>query len=179
MYEIGKYIGEGGDSYFFRLRKYPRLGVKIRKDLNKTRLEEEFAKAQILQKLGVPVPRFVGLVRIVFPNYFGLTLEKQEKRKEIALEPESKNQLQDWTGKSCWGLLMEIIEHDLSLISSRRIDYYYYKELEKIEKLGIRVVDSHFGTEYKNILWSNKKRKLYFIDFDWWVVPYNLLKEKR
>src|SRR3989344_34824 len=61
-YEVGQLIGFGGYSYFFRLRGYPNLGLKIRRRGNdleqKEAFEEELNKVRILMRLGVSVPKY-------------------------------------------------------------------------------------------------------------------------
>ncbi len=169
MYEVGRYIGKGLRSYFFRLRKYPRIGVKIFKESparnekeEKKRLLIELAAGKYLRDLGISVPRYLGVVKVKFPDYFADIWE----RKNPGLVDYGLSKL---TGKVKWGLLMEVIENDLSLISKERINYYYKKECEKIENLGIKVSE-----EPHNVLWSQNKKRLYFIDFSKWIFPINL-----
>ncbi len=166
MYEIGKIIGCGLYSFFFRLKKYPRLGVKIKKVDDKKLLEEEFAKAQILRKLGVSVPRFVGITKVKIPDDFNVTATNYLKSIPNLIG----------AGMVKWGLVIEIIDNDLRLVSRNKINYYYIKEAIKVKALGINMVDSEPD---RNVLWSQRKARLYFIDFDMWDIPYKLLQDKR
>ena len=50
-------------------------------------------------------------------------------------------------------------------ISQKRLDYIYERELEKVKRYHIIINDSDSGL---NILWSQSRAKLYFIDFENW-----------
>ena len=180
MYTVGKYMGAGSFSYFFALRGHSRLGVKIRKNNSKIQLEEEIAKAQILRKLGVSVPKYIGIVPVKIPDYFNQTVDKQITEKEI-LAKNAKNKwwllkdivtlavIKEFAGRVMWGLIIELIDDDIELVSKKRLAYYYKNELDKIAQIkdySIKVSSDSGG----NVLWSQKKAKLYFIDFDEWKI---------
>ena len=171
MFELGEFIGEGFFSAFFKIREHPELGVKIlKRDTGrqaKRELERELRKAKILMKLDLPVPKYVEVIEVKVPEYFDKTLERGYNR--IKCE-EGRFRTNIWTDKLMnlgitYGLLMEYIEADLSIVSERRIDYIYLKEKTKIEKYGIEIDDSHSS---HNVLWSKSKAKMYFIDFQFW-----------
>lgn len=165
-FEVGEYIGDGNYSYFFRLKKYSNLGVKIRRrDIGLFaywRLNAELKKAKILRKLNISVPRYVGVYRVKFPEYDRRTVRKDNIPMSIVYELLNKS------GKTYYGLIMEYIEEDLKTIDSDKKKEIYDIEIKKIESHNIRVYDSD---ESKNVLWSESKQKLYFIDFDLWKFP--------
>ncbi|PIN87749.1 hypothetical protein COV12_02145 [Candidatus Woesearchaeota archaeon CG10_big_fil_rev_8_21_14_0_10_32_24] len=166
MYEVGKWVGHGYYADFFRIRNDPTLGVKI--DIRgKKALKEEYGKSLILEELGVPVPHCRGVKSVLFPSYFNQTIEKQNPP-ELSLR--QKNKLKDLAGEIYSGLIMEIIEQDIKLVSGKRITYYFEKEVKRVKALGIipgRDADM-------NVLWSQKNAKIYFIDFERWIIPKEL-----
>jgi hypothetical protein len=173
MFELGALVGQGAFSMFCRLRGYPSLGVLVPKDVcgivAKQYLEQELRRAKILANLKINVPKYVGVFLIKVPDYFDKTLmnglEKKDPR-SISLEDKFINYdlLKHFTGKTVYGLVMEHIEKDLSLISANRLKYIYKKEREKIESYGIILGEDADN----NVLWSQKEGKLYFIDFEKW-----------
>jgi hypothetical protein len=172
MFEVGKYIGSGNTGDFFRLRGNSQLGVKITQHKigfnARRKLNKEFQKTLVLRKLGVNVPKPIGVMKVKFPSFFDKTLDKQ--RPNIHYLPEWLTTLR---GKTQWGFVMRFIETDLSLISSVRVKYYYIRERKKVLDLGITVVDS---SPAHNTLWSQREKKLYFIDVELWKIPARLLK---
>jgi hypothetical protein len=69
---------------------------------------------------------------------------------------------------------MEYIEDDvvilqknkvMTLISKKRLVEIYVKERDRIEALGIKIIDS--GSDL-NIVWSESRAKMYFIDLERW-----------
>ncbi|HIH11786.1 TPA: hypothetical protein HA241_06355 [Candidatus Woesearchaeota archaeon] len=174
MYTIGKFLGAGLFANVFRLKEYPLWCVKVSKWTNrKSTLEEQFAKAQILQRLGVPVPTFLGVYEVTFPSYFKKTIEKQYRRGEISWW-RYWNLCRIKEGMKL-GLVMETVESDLTLVSSRRVKYHFRKEISKVKAMGIKV--SFDADSRENILWSQKQGKLYFIDFDFWRIPRKIINQ--
>jgi hypothetical protein len=62
-----------------------------------------------------------------------------------------------------------------TLISKGRVEKIYDMETEKIRKLGIIIYDSNYT---HNVLWSESRAKLYFIDFSLWDLS-NVKNTKR
>ncbi|NQV91108.1 hypothetical protein HQ489_01405 [Candidatus Woesearchaeota archaeon] len=166
MYEAGKWVGHGYYADFFRIRNNTTLGVKI--DLRgKKALEEEYEKLLILKKIGISVPYCKGVKMIKFPAYFEKTIEKQNI---TGITQKQRTSLKNLAGEVRYGLVMEIIEEDIKLVSNKRITYIFEKEMNKIKALGIipgRDADM-------NVLWSQNNAKLYFIDFERWIIPKEL-----
>lgn len=179
MYTLGKFIGRGGSAYFFGIQGHKRLGAKVKIDNNKLALEEEFAKAQILRKVGAPVPRYVGVVPIAIPNDFKSMLQRQVELGEVTgftkggLERFPDTVTKIFGGKVLWGLVIEII--DAVIVDRDKVALHYQRERNKLEKLGIKIKDSTLVRNH-NVLWSKKKNKLFFIDFERWEVPSYVLK---
>ena len=178
MFELGEYIGDGAYAAFFKIRGHPTLGVKVAKEISgekaKKYLQEELKKAQILMQLNLPVPKYVEIIQVKVPKYFLKTLDRGIARNDPFSglngatnygKIERRKLLEQLSEPIVYGLLMEYIERDLSLISRKRLDYIYEKEKAKIEQYGIILDDS--DSSY-NVLWSQSKAKLYFIDFDCW-----------
>jgi len=179
MFELGELIGDGAFAAFFRIRGHPTLGVKVSKYMNsdnaKKGLEAELRKAKILMKLNLPVPKYVDVIQVKVPVYFEETLARGLRRnitddsplksKEFDFEKNRKDMITNLKGKIVYGLLMEYIESDLSLISPKRLKYIYQREKAKIEQYGISLGSADSSA---NILWSKSQAKLYFIDFEFW-----------
>ena len=182
LYTTGQFIGYGAHSYVFRLREYKNLVIKIpfnefnfdEENINaKAILEKELEIGNILKKIGISVPRYLGVFQVKFPEYFDKTIEREVKRSKIIpyflWKPLKKN-----AGKIRWGLIMEFIEKDLTLVSTKRLEYLYRNELKKVLTMGINNVDAYMD---HNVLWSRKNAKIYFIDFESWVIPKKFLQK--
>jgi len=178
MFELGELIGDGAFAAFFRIRGHPTLGVKVPKYMNgdnaKNGLEVELRKAKILMELNLPVPKYIEVIQVKVPEYFEETLarglirnigdDSPLKSKEFDFKKNRKDMILNLKGKIVYGLLMEYIESDLTLISPKRLKYVYQKEKAKIEQYGISIGRDSGG----NVLWSKNRARLYFIDFEFW-----------
>ena len=108
----------------------------------------------------------------------------ETRKSQIAIEKDAKNIemgvqglsaiIKSLTGKVRWGLLIELVENDVSIISKERLAYYHQREIDKVESLGITVRDSKLA---RNVLWSSSRRKLYLIDFEFWKLSSELEKQ--
>jgi serine/threonine protein kinase len=178
MFELGELIGDGAFSAFFRIREHPTLGVKVSKYIKggnaKESLEKELKKAKVLMTLNLPVPKYIEVIQVKVPEYFEETLARGLRRnigdysplknKEFDFEGNRESMIKNLKGKIVYGLLMEYIESDLSLVSPKRLKYVYQKEKAKIEQYGISIGGDSRG----NVLWSKNRARLYFIDFEFW-----------
>ncbi len=182
-------MGEGAFATFFRIRGYPKLGVKIsrleRPNMAKKILQEELNKAKILMELKLPVPKYVEVIQIQVPEYFiktldrGITRNNPDSINNDVWIKESREEIITTLKKTVvYGLLMEYVEPDLSLISQKRLEYIYKKEVAKIEKYGIKIIDSGL---HHNVLWSKSQAKMYFIDVEAWDLSemHNPVTEKK
>ncbi|MGV8087085.1 MAG: hypothetical protein ACP5N1_05640 [Candidatus Woesearchaeota archaeon] len=182
MLEIGRYIGNGKSSAFFSIRNNPSLGVKIMftkyGNNAKNILQEELNIAHVLKESGISVLNYVDVVPITVPEYIDKTLIKSsvdmashlgKVKYELMKQFFIKNR-----GSVVWGLVMDYIPDDSvvfqlnkkrTLVSTNRIEYIYKKEKEKIDNLGIEMEDYDSNL---NIIWSESRAKLYFIDFENW-----------
>lgn len=180
-YEVGDLIGCGYSSSFFRLKRYPRLGVKViicespfrgapsdRKC--KKRLLKELLIAQMLRKLDVPVPKYVGIVKVQFPSDLNPLIKNCPQR----IHSTYLSFLLQMAGQIKYGLVMEIIEDDLSLTGkdTQRILNFLKEERKKLEKLGMFLPSDTWLNN--NVLWSKKKKKFYFVDVEFWEIPWRL-----
>jgi hypothetical protein len=161
MYEIAADVGYGASGYFFLIKDHPRLGVKIREDNSKRKLKQELVKGKILQKMGVPVPKHVGIIVIEIPEDYELSnkIKNQEIREKIL----------SLRGKVRWGLVLEFIEKDVEMISRIVKKRVYNQEREKVEMMKIIVKDSD---PVKNVLWCQRRKKMFFIDIEKWKIPW-------
>ncbi|HYD03828.1 MAG TPA: hypothetical protein VEC16_06045 [Alphaproteobacteria bacterium] len=180
MIEIERFIGNGAIAALFRVRGDHSLAVKIifnRSDnLKKEILERELKVSRTLKELGVDIPTYESVIQVKIPEHIEQTFLKSSA--EVSSRPDFYKQMKqyfiDHKGQTVWGLVMENIPDDsivlqcsnkTTLISKNRISKIFEKEYEKIHLLGISTVDS---ASYTNIIWSESKAKLYFIDFaDW------------
>jgi hypothetical protein len=186
MLEIERYISNGKWSAFFRIREHPNLGVKIcyMNVGNKARkyLQEELNKAIILKKFGVSVLDYREVVQVRIPEHIEQTFKKSTKEMASGIGKDyyddMKNFFINFKGKLLWGLVMEYLPDDViclqfknksTLVSKNRIEYLYSKEVEKLDELGVGTGDSSFDS---NVLWSESRAKLYFIDFEDWDLEY-------
>jgi len=182
MDEVERLIDMGRSAAFFRLRNQPMLGVKINyRDFGESKLRDELNKARILKKLGISVPEYTDVIRVQIPMHIEKTLEiTEQKRPHIPKDhkfdyPILKKYLINNKNGSVFGLVMEYIADDAlilnnkgvnGLISPARLNKIYNIEKKKIEDHGIKTgTDSNFGL---NIIWSESRAKLYFIDFEEW-----------
>ncbi len=168
MYETGVYIGDGCNSVFCHIKDHPKLGIKIRKEESDKKafkkLKEEYTKALVLRKLKLPVPRYAGIVRI-----------KINPKTIFSQDPEIDKLLKEKYGKSeDFGLVIENIENDIRVLSEKQVQkkYNFYKK--QFRELNIVISDS--GSNH-NILWSEKKKKMYFIDYEYWTIPSKYFKK--
>ncbi|MCA9459591.1 MAG: hypothetical protein KC550_03515 [Nanoarchaeota archaeon] len=155
IYEVGESQGDGGSGVFFRLKGYPRLGVKISRTNTLAYLNEELEKAKILRKLGISVPKYVGIIKVKIP--------------ENEIQKNSLNAMLKEIPKFWNALVVEYIDSDVELCDSSEGKSQYFDELEKVRKLGIEV--STDVSISKNVLWSEKKQKMYFCDVEFWEIP--------
>ena len=180
FYETERFVGNGAHAAFFRIRNHPKLGAKVvfTAEDGEDALKKELNIARILRSLGVSVPKYIDIIPIkiseyveeAFTKYKNINHTKNYRNSTIlAKEFFEKNK-----NKILYGLVMEYIEDDIILdikdkqfFSELKLEYIYKKECEKIEKLGIHIGDSN---DYRNILWSKSRGKLYFIDFESWNI---------
>lgn len=173
MYTLGEYIGIGCTSAFFRIKEHPNLGVKIKINKDSSNdlelLNYELEKAKQLMALDLPIPKYIDIVQVIVPEYYEKTILKIAKNKDDRQawvnNINNKIKTKKDENNSIYGLLMDYIESDLSLISPSRIKYFYDKERKNIESYGIRLQESRSNW---NVLWSQKEAKIYFIDFSNW-----------
>lgn len=194
---VGQFCGMGKHSAFFRLSDYPRLGVLV--DLHtvervaRKRFAEELKRAKYLRRLDVPVPRYVGIRKVRFPEHFAKTLAKQDddallrKTNYYSRQfiPVLRKRMESWAGTKRDGLIVEHIEEDLTLVSVERLEHEFKKAKRLIVAKGIKPRDTHGPTSShalwnlsgrkersgQNILWSQRKQRFYFIDFAAWEIP--------
>jgi hypothetical protein len=175
-YEIGEFIGAGSFSVFFTIKDHPRLGVRIvfgfPFDQHKELLETELRKGQILRQLQISVPKYVGLIPVLIREEVLDQLKMNWDRGKIA-DYKVVLHFEKHINLVVWGLIIEQIDNDITTIHYKKKEELYEIERQKVQNLSIEIHDSFSG---KNVLWSKKNNKLYFIDFDRWVFPssYNL-----
>ncbi len=171
-YLLGTCIGYGGNSAFFHLRGHDHIGVLVSMEGYTKGLKRDLKLGRLFRSLGLPVPRYLKMIKVKVPEYFEKTIDRWCKigggSTHYILKKFKPNSVH-------WGLAIEIVEQDLTLISSHRLNHIYKKECSKFEDLGIEIHDS--GLEH-NVLWSPHKKKMYFIDFDMWDVPDELFQKK-
>lgn len=180
----GRFYGIGAHSIFFRLRDYPRLGALISRHGNNhkeyERLVRELRRGKLLRHLGVPVPRYVTVRRVRISAYAAQALGRFSDHELERIAPgyraqEIRGQVAALADTKHWALIMEHIEEDVSLVSPERIKRFVEKEARRMNGLGVYPSDFAALPHYKdwghaglNVLWSAKKKKLYFIDFENW-----------
>jgi hypothetical protein len=175
-YTVGSYIGNGAFSIFFKIRHSTTLGVKVRikEEGDKAReiLLKELKKADVLLRLGISVPRYVGVEKVFIPDYFDKTIEGKDMAKYL------QDKLIGLKHQFVWGLILEVADNNLSMVSYKRVSYLYDREVEKIKSFGIEIVDSEVESIrwLHNVLWNQQRGKIYLIDFDQWKFPEKLLK---
>jgi hypothetical protein len=179
MDEVERLVGMGTSGVFFRLRNHPKLGVKINYVLpdGKAELEDELNKAKILKKLGISIPEYVDVIQVMIPSHIEATIKKNPHVADYLTSWEynrMKKFLLNHTNQAVWGLVMEYIADDVvifnskginGLISRSRLEKIYDAEIKKIESHGIHIKDNSYGL---NVIWSESRAKLYFIDFELW-----------
>ncbi|MGV8087086.1 MAG: hypothetical protein ACP5N1_05645 [Candidatus Woesearchaeota archaeon] len=182
MWEIERYIGNGKSSAFFRIRNNPSLGVKImfnvEDDVAKNVLQTELDKARILKDMGVSVLNYNDVIQVNIPEHIKNTFDKSSDELASHMGKQKYDIMKAFfinhKNTVVWGLVMDYIPDDVivlklqkkkTLQSQKRIDYIYNTEIDKIELLGVVIEDSGSDT---NIVWSESRAKLYFIDFVYW-----------
>ncbi len=185
MLEIERYISNGKEGAFFRIRDNSSLGVKVlfadNQETAKNLLQVEFDKAKILKKIGVSVPDYKEVIQVKIPEHIDQTLSKTSKNMARGMGFYTYDAMKEFfinhKNELIWGLVMEYIPDDLVqihlnvkhiFVSFKRIKHIFQIEKTKIELLGIVIGESLHTHAYGNILWSESRAKLYFIDFiDW------------
>lgn len=173
VYGLGDFIGMGHFAFFFRIQGKSRLGVKISSSLDddqtKAVFESEQSKANKLRELGVPVLRYLGIIRVRIPEDIAASLYPE--RSQHPYYKYDAPRIIAKGGTLVWGLAIEIAEDDVRWIDKWKVRKQYEEQYGRIRQLGIQTRDS---SEEHNVLWSRKKGKLYFIDFDDWIIPENV-----
>ncbi len=155
-YDAAGYIGHGSEGFYFLLKGYPHLGVKVLRDNSKSQLKKELRKAKILRGLNLPVPRHIGIVNVRINNE--LLNESKLNLYSGMLHPEY------W-----YGLVIEFIDDGLEFVEAKQVDANYYEALKQIGNYGIKVQDSYPGV--RNVLWCKRRKKIYLIDYERWHIP--------
>ncbi len=181
MYKLGAILGIGTEGIVFRIRGYPHLLAKVfyfsrqrRMPVSRTmRLQkkickQEYRKGKKLRSLGIPVPRYIGVIKVDIPSHIAKTVDRYFRREtaQFFVENRVRSIADAWT--ESYAVIMEMIESDFSLVSSKRVNHIYQKEIRQAARLGIEIHDSSSAL---NVLWSKREAKLYFIDFLHWEVP--------
>jgi hypothetical protein len=184
MLEIERYISSGRNIAFFRIREDHSIGVmihfRLEGDNARDNLQKELNKAVVLRKLGVSVLDYKDVMLIKIPEHVEKTFERAsiDMASNGSWYEKMKKYFIDHKGITVWGLVVEYIPDDIiplqsrnlhTLVSRNRIEYIYNKEREKIEQFGISLSDSD---SEGNIIWSESRAKLYFIDFESWNFEY-------
>ncbi|MGV8087084.1 MAG: hypothetical protein ACP5N1_05635 [Candidatus Woesearchaeota archaeon] len=194
MFEIDRYIGNGVSAAFFKIRGHSDIGIKIifcteSQFVAKRLLQTELDKARILKKLGISMLNYQDIIKVKIHENIEKTLNKSSI--DMATSKSSYGKMKEFfinnIGNSVWGLVMEYIPDDAvilkannihTLVSINRIEYLYNLERKKIEQLGIKLFDSFdFDNKNYNIIWSESRAKLYFIDFLGWDLS-NVVEKK-
>ncbi|MFH1916790.1 MAG: hypothetical protein ABIJ21_05995 [Nanoarchaeota archaeon] len=165
MYQLDMCIGAGRFGVFFRIKDHPRVGAKIYlvdEFYNNEFIKKELEKARVIKELGISVPRYVGIADFLVPS------DIQEKLGFVRMDSIKKSIVLSWAGKTKKGLIIEILENDLQSVPIKELRDQYAIEKAKLDQLGIRARETGPTT---NVLWSNKKKRIYLIDFDDWVFP--------
>jgi hypothetical protein len=164
-YDVGTFIGCGYYNYFFRLKKYSNLGVRVRRRdtglIAYFKLNNELRKARVLRRLGISVPRYINVVRVKFPECTAETIKNIDAPDEVIKE------LMDKSSITYYGLIIEYIEGDLKMVEKSKVQDLYDLEKKKIDKHPNIQMD-HTGIT--KVLWSEREQKIYFIDFDAWTI---------
>ena len=165
IYEVNEFIGSGVFGGYFRLNEYPQLGVKILRNNNFKEIKVEFKKGKILRKLGISVPRYIGIIKVKI---------SQKNVNKLNNSISSSNQFHPGYYNSniiYYGLVIEYIDNDFKLTEKEKYTEmlpFLEIEFKKIKNLKIIPADCE---PTRNILYNLKKQKFYFIDIAQWKIP--------
>jgi hypothetical protein len=162
IYEADRGYGRGTYAAVLGIKGHPLLCAKVfHNTLADVRVDEELVKeyqlARLLYRIGVPVPKPIGIIDIKIPKiiseaWFGVNNDIIKK-----------------------GFVYQLIEVDWSMSTSEDAWNAYFNAVEQLARNGITSPDlgmnSRSNSTFKNALYCKHLKKIFFIDFEDWKIP--------